>query len=195
MTLEISFLDSNIYEVLGLRSLLCQQYNGNLEEILFLSGEDQPSKDRPSIIFREDVVTMNLPFISPRQPVSGSVSSTLTWHIPFLSRKCSVDDLSIKIRKLLGLASTAAGLSYTDNMLKFRNYTQLSDTEYQVMILIGQGMNRQDISKVLNRSEKTISTHYRNISRKMGATNRAEFYRYAFFISRHGGERCNTLFL
>lgn len=70
MTLEISFLDSNIYEVLGLRSLLCQQYNGNPEEILFLSGEDQPSKDRPSIIFREDVVTMNLPFISP---VSRSV--------------------------------------------------------------------------------------------------------------------------
>lgn len=121
--------------------------------------------------------------------------NTATWHIPLLSRNCPLDDIAIKIKKILCLAGGADRQPTLENLQKCRSYTQLSETEYQVLVLIGQGLDRQRISRVLNRSQKTISTHYRNVSRKMGASNRAELYRYALFISRCGGGQGNTLFL
>ncbi len=195
MTLEISLLVSNSYELMGLKSLLRQHYRGDPQEICFLPASQPPSSEHVSIIFRDDVVTIHLPADGGCALGMTHLAAPSTWHIPLLSRNCPLDDIAIKIKKILYLARNEDGQFPIENLQKYRRYTQLSETEYQVMLLIGKGLDRQRISRVLNRSQKTISTHYRNVSRKMGATNRAELYRYALFISRCGGEQCNTLFL
>lgn len=195
MTLEISLLVSNCYELMGLKSLLCQQYKGDPQKICFLSNSQSPSAEHVSIIFRDDVVTLRLPASCGKSLRNGTQQTSSTWHIPLLSRNCPLDDVAIKLKKILCLAGSAGGQPPVENLQKCRSYTQLSETEFQVLILIGKGLDRPRISRVLNRSQKTISTHYRNACRKMGATNRAELYRYALFISRCGGEQGNTLFL
>lgn len=195
MTLEISLLVSNSYELMGLKSLLCLHYKGDPQKICFLPANQPPSDERVSITFRDDVVTLTLPEYCGSTQSLLPRKNTATWHIPLLSRNCPLDDIAIKIKKILCLAGGADGQPTLENLQKCRSYTQLSETEYQVLVLIGQGLDRQRISRVLNRSQKTISTHYRNVSRKMGASNRAELYRYALFISRCGGGQGNTLFL
>ena len=195
MTLEIFFLDPNIYEVIGIKAIVCQQYPGDPADIRFPSQEENSLKNCARIIFRHEAITMNLPVLSASQAQAPAHCPVMTLHVPFLSRKCPVDDFALKIKKILNIATTGVGIPLAESLAKLSGYRQLSDTEYQVMILIGQGMTCQAISRALNRSEKTISAHYRNVSRKMGASNRAEFYRYAFFISRSGGDRRNTLFI
>jgi DNA-binding CsgD family transcriptional regulator len=105
----------------------------------------------------------------------------------------------MKIGKILAIAKADYNLlaNREEAYWKFglKKYAQLSDTENDIMILIGRGYNSTDISRILNRSRKTISTHYRNASRKMGAANRAEFYRYASFIAKCGRDERNTLCL
>lgn len=195
MTLEIFFFEPNIYEVIGIKAIVRQQYPGDPEDIRFPSPEEFPGKNSTRIIFRHEAITLQLPVLPACREPTAVVSPVMTLHVPFLSRKCPVDDFALKIKKILSIAMTGMGGPLTDSLSKLSGYRQLSDTEYQVMILIGRGMTCQDISRALNRSEKTISAHYRNVSRKMGAANRAEFYRYAFFISRSGGDIKNTLFL
>lgn len=195
MTLEILFFEPNIYEVIGIKAIVCQQYSGDPADIRFPSPEASPLQNSARIIFRHEAITMKLPVLPVCQEQTSATFPVMTLHVPFLSRKCPVDDFSLKIKKILSIATASIGLPLTDSLSKLSGYRQLSDTEYQVMILIGRGMTCKDISRALNRSEKTISAHYRNVSRKMGAANRAEFYRYAFFISRSGGDRKNTLFL
>ncbi|MFC6378154.1 helix-turn-helix transcriptional regulator [Tatumella terrea] len=195
MTLEIFFLDPNIYEVIGIKAIVCQQYPGDPADIRFPSQEEFSLRSDARIIFRHEAITMKLPVLPSCRQQAVAGCPVMTLHVPFLSRKCPVDDFALKIKKILSIATSARRFPLADSLSKLTGYRQLSDTEYQVMILIGRGMTCQDISRALNRSEKTISAHYRNVSRKMGAANRAEFYRYAFFISRSGGDRRNTLFL
>ncbi len=195
MTLEIFFLDPNIYEVIGIKAIIGQQYPGDPSDIRFPPPGAPLLTNCARIIFRHEAITLKLPVLPSSREQATAVCPVMTLHVPFLSRKCPVDDFALKIKKILSIATTGREGPLADSLSKLSGYRQLSDTEYQVMILIGRGMTRQDISRALNRSEKTISAHYRNVSRKMGAANRAEFYRYAFFISRSGGDRRNTLFL
>ncbi len=194
MTLEIFFTESNIYQVMGIKSLLCQHYRGDRADIHFVSSAAFRLANSAGIIFGDDVITMSLPVISGTGEEEGRHQHIMTWHIPFLSRNCPIDDIDLKIKKLLNFV-TSVGAPFCGQLSRLKKYTQLSESEYQVMILIGRGLNPHDIAKVLNRSEKTVSAHYRNVSRKMGAGNRAEFYRFACYIAGLGNERVNTLFL
>ena len=125
----------------------------------------------------------------------ASPPRVMTWHIPFMSRKCPIDDIALKIKKILNFVTSVSTPFAEPPALRLKKYTQLSATDYQVMVLIGKGLNHRDIAKELNRSRKTTGAHYRSVSRKMGAANRAEFYRYACFIASLKGDRRNTLFL
>lgn len=101
MTLEISFLVSNSYELMGLKSLLCQHYKGDPQKICFLPASQPPSDERVSITFRDDVVTLTLPEYCGSTQSLLPRKNTATWHIPLLSRNCPLDDIAIKIKNTL----------------------------------------------------------------------------------------------
>lgn len=203
--LNILLLDTNYYRALGVKSLiLCKMENEQLHNTRFALSTDEMSKESANIIFYDDHVTINV--LNKRRIRSSSErhsesksSNKLTLHVPFLARSQTLSDISMKIGKILAIANSDphVHLNTKDAYWSFglKKYAQLSDAENDVMILIGKGYNSGDISRILNRSQKTISTHYRNASRKMGASNQAEFYRYASFVARCRRNERNTLCL
>ena len=58
-------------------------------------------------------------------------------------------------------------------------HNRLTDREYQVFLLIVQGMGVTEIGRHLNLSVKTVSTHKASIQVKMDLANTAELVRYA----------------
>ena len=71
----------------------------------------------------------------------------------------------------------------TMNILQGRHaempHNRLTDREYQVFLLIVQGMGVTEIGRHLNLSVKTVSTHKDSIQVKMDLANTAELVRYA----------------
>lgn len=201
--LNILLMDSNFYQISGLSFLIFNQVADDREgEVLFLLPSEEQNSDIADIIFRDDMVTIrifNKRRIRSNQDSGRKKVERITIHVPFLTKNQTLNDISMKISKILSIARADYNLlvnreeTYWNFGLK--KYAQLSDTENDVMILIGRGYNSTDISRILNRSRKTISTHYRNASRKMGAANRAEFYRYASFIANCRRDERNTLCL
>lgn len=201
--LNILLMDSNFYQISGLSFLIFNQVADDRKgEILFLLPSEEQNRDIADIIFRDDMVTIRI--FNKRRTRSNQNSGRkevegITIHVPFLTKNQTLNDISVKISKILSIARADYNLlvnreeTYWNFGLK--KYAQLSDTENDVMILIGRGYSSTDISRILNRSRKTISTHYRNASRKMGAANRAEFYRYASFIANCRRDERNTLCL
>ena len=70
-------------------------------------------------------------------------------------------------------------LSLNDKKVDFP-HDQLSDREYQVMILIASGKTIVEISKELVLSDKTISTYRARILEKMSLRTNSEITHYAF---------------
>ena len=58
-------------------------------------------------------------------------------------------------------------------------HTKLSDREYQVFLLIGEGKTVQEISERLSLSVNTINTYRRRILEKMNVANNADIVQYA----------------
>ena len=71
----------------------------------------------------------------------------------------------------------------TMNILQGRHaempHNRLTDREYQVFLLIVQGMGVTEIGRHLNLCVKTVSTHKASIQVKMDLANTAELVRYA----------------
>lgn len=202
--LNVLLMDYNFYQRKGLSTLIFDQLNeSNAEEVCFLLPSDERNQNAADIIFRNDMVTIHVANKSSSRMImenSGSCNSEkITIHIPFLLKNQSLSEIASKIEKILAVASTDYNILRKMKVscckLGLKKYTQLSDTENDIMILIGRGYDSADISRILNRSKKTISTHYRNASRKIGVSNRAEFYRYASFIANCQREERNTLCL
>lgn len=57
--------------------------------------------------------------------------------------------------------------------------TQLTDREFQILRLLGQGMSVNQIADQLVISNKTVSTHKARLMEKMGFTCNAEIIKYA----------------
>jgi len=58
-------------------------------------------------------------------------------------------------------------------------HSVLSDREYQVFVMLAEGLSVSEIAKRLHLSIKTISTHKTNIMQKMNFANMAELVRYS----------------
>lgn len=203
--LNILMMDYNFYQRMGLSFLIFERLDDeHKEDIFFLLPTDERNEEIADIIFRNDMVTIHVDNKGSFRGVSDfdyvdEDQGKKTIHIPFLTKNQSINDVLFKLKKLLAIArADCYSLADKDDVywtFGLKKYAQLSHTEKDVMILIGRGYNNADISKILKRSIKTISTHYRNASRKMGAANRAEFYRYASFIANCQREDRNTLCL
>ena len=70
-------------------------------------------------------------------------------------------------------------LNLTNKKMEFQ-HEQLSDREYQVMVMIASGKTIVKISKELNLSDKTISTYRKRILEKMDFKTSSEITHYAF---------------
>ncbi|MBO6574216.1 MAG: response regulator transcription factor [Rhodothermales bacterium] len=56
---------------------------------------------------------------------------------------------------------------------------QLSDREFEMLHLIGEGLSVDEIAGTLNLSPKTVQNHIRSAQEKMGSPNRQAFYQMA----------------
>ena len=104
----------------------------------------------------------------------------------YLTKECAGDELVLAIRKALkgekyisdSLAQILAGeLDSDSEKLPHEN---LSDREFQVMVMIASGKPVGAIARELNLSVKTISSYRANILLKTRMKNNAEITHYAF---------------
>ncbi len=70
--------------------------------------------------------------------------------------------------------------------LGLKDNIQLSVTESRLVKLISNGYSINDISTMLNRSEKTILSYRRSAIKKLGVLNKLEFYNYASNMKGYG---------
>jgi two-component system, NarL family, response regulator NreC len=57
---------------------------------------------------------------------------------------------------------------------------QLSEREHEVLVRVARGQTNQQIAEELFLSVKTIETYRARVGKKIGATNRAELFEYAY---------------
>ena len=103
----------------------------------------------------------------------------------YLHKDSASDDLVTAIRKVSGggvYVSAAAADALVRGFMpgvSSAPHTQLSDREYQVFLMIADGVSITDIAQKLSLSVKTVSTHKSRILEKMGVTSAADLIRYA----------------
>ncbi len=83
--------------------------------------------------------------------------------------------LSPKIaRKVLQYFNAGAGMAVAANVPHPVMTEGLSARETEVLVLIGKGLSRREVSALLHLSDNTIATHVRNVYRKLNISSRAE---------------------
>jgi DNA-binding NarL/FixJ family response regulator len=94
--------------------------------------------------------------------------------------------LAAAIRKVAGgglFINQSVAENFTRDTLQGRStllpHNRLTDRNYQIFLMIVQGLGVSEIGRRLNLSVKTVSTHKANIQAKMGLGNTAEMVRYA----------------
>lgn len=104
----------------------------------------------------------------------------------YLCKDNAEAQLAEAIRKVAGgglFISPSVSEKLTLDILQGRHtqlpHNRLSDREYEVLLLLVQGLGVSEIARRLNLSVKTASTHKANILLKMGLANTAELVRYA----------------
>ena len=102
----------------------------------------------------------------------------------YLTKNHSTEELARAIRQVYNgnmyltpaIADDMVSLLQSDS----RGYTHeaLSDREYQIMCMIGEGKNTQEIAEQLSLSPKTVGTYRSRIFEKMKLSTNAELIRY-----------------
>jgi len=199
--LKITVASEDVFYRKGLESLIVKTGNiikDGLVEIL--SDKDGSAVAEADIVFRDIMISISFNNNRcGRFAGKGRAENSLpTLHIPFTCRGDNLQQITGKIKKILLIASNNALYATSRESCKIaglKKFMQLSSTESKVMLMVGQGYDTGNISRMLGRSEKTVNTHCRNAIRKMGMLNRVEFYKYASYIARSGGKKGNTLCL
>lgn len=198
--LQIVIDSNNGYFELGLQYLLLRMKNHNhqSDDVSLNFTLSKRDISLPDIIFREFMVTINIKHEPGTRKNHSLAEISRTIHIPFICRSHNMDDIILRIRKILLIASMGYGASTRTDIFKaagLKRYLQLSATENNIMLLTGKGHDASDISRLLHRSERTIGVHCRNAIKKMGMENRLEFYKYATWLARFGNSDEITLCL
>jgi DNA-binding NarL/FixJ family response regulator len=107
----------------------------------------------------------------------------------YLNKQCVPEELIRAIRKVADgrkyISSTVAEVLAADvsGDVEQAAHQELSDREYEVMILIARGKTTAEIADLLNLSPKTVGTYRARIFEKSGLHNNNEIMRYAL---KHG---------
>ena len=196
--LVINVVGEDIYFKLGIISLVQNQWGANSKPICI--SEDNTLCFHLSFDFNEDIAVINTSFYTSHDiKVCSTRQRTGNIYTPFNCRRYSLAQIEKKLVKILEIVKCKR---LTDSKLDsliinndIRRYQQLSQSEFLIMTFIGQGLDCYLISKKMNRSIKTIRTHYRSASRKLGFDNQADFFRFAKYISKNNQGVINTLCL
>ena len=108
----------------------------------------------------------------------------------YLCKDNAEAQLAEAIRKVVGgglFINQSVSEKLTMDILQGRHnqlpHNRLTDREYQIFLLLVQGLGVSEIGRQLSLSVKTVSTHKASILAKMGLGNTAELVRYAI---QHG---------
>ncbi|KKF37893.1 hypothetical protein SY86_17190 [Erwinia tracheiphila] len=187
--LKISIKSENCYYASGLMFLI-KELNDEMDNVspcIIADDVVENKNDMENIIVRDAMISINLRRNKRYWKNDTNTECLTAIHIPFICRQNAVPEIIAKLKKILIIASMGySSLSCPEyyEMIGLKKFKQLSLTECKILLLVGKGYNIGYISRVLNRSEKTISNHCRNSIRKLGMLNRIEFYKYASFIAR-----------
>ena len=102
----------------------------------------------------------------------------------YLTKNHSAEELAYAIRRVYSgkiyltpsIADNVAHLLQSEGFVY--THEKLSDREYQIMCLIGEGRNTNEIANQLSLSPKTVATYRSRIFTKMNLATNAELIRY-----------------
>lgn len=103
----------------------------------------------------------------------------------FVSKEAAPDQLVTAIRRILGggkhISEKVAGLlvTYLKDSTDGQVHEKLSDREFQILSLFGEGKTIKEIAATLCLSSPTVSTYRARILNKMNMKTTAELVRYA----------------
>ncbi|MFP2516982.1 helix-turn-helix transcriptional regulator [Buttiauxella agrestis] len=194
--LLIKISGDNVYFQLGLKCMIENIIGSewyNFPRVIFTS--DLFSNNFPNIIFQDYVVSIRLKFnlIESIKP-----QHFCAVHVPFFIHSVNENDVLNKLRKILLISCMTYDDFVSDGIYKItgiHRHVQLSVSETTILNLAGKGNNIEDISNILNRSERTIGTHCRNAINKMGLKNKVRFFQYAYYVSNFDLEDAITVCL
>ncbi|MGE4802223.1 LuxR C-terminal-related transcriptional regulator [Yersinia hibernica] len=190
--LSVAIITKNTFYKLGLTSLLKKIFNkrsGN--DYLLIDSYEKKGNKKVNVIFEDFMVIVN---IYQDHGVAGQDTndldkSMLTINIPFNSDRLDIDDIVYKINKIIKVANLDCCNMTSKDIIKFlglKDNIQLSVTESRLVKLTSNGYSINDISTMLNRSEKTILSYRRSAIKKLGVLNKLEFYNYASNMKGYG---------
>lgn len=187
MMMRILIESENFFYSQGLESLIRQSVQeAVISDITFMSDNECTTKNgRVNVIVRDSSISINL-FKNQKnvnEPYPNKEKSTL--HIPFVCKGKKMTDIKRIIEKILFIANMDGNNFINDDFYRItglKKHEQLSLTETKILLLVGKGNNISNISRQINRSERTINVHFRNASRKMKLSKKTDFYNYAKFI-------------
>ena len=186
--MKILIESENVFFKKGLESLIEKSVlEIGINNLAFINEDDSTAKSEIiNIILRDSSISINL-FKNKKNinnPYPNKEKSTL--HIPFICKNKKMPDINRVIEKIIFIASMDGNDFINDDFYRItglKKHEQLSLTETKIMLLVGRGNNINNISKQINRSERTINAHFRNASRKMKLSKKTDFYNYAKFIA------------
>lgn len=196
--LIVKVVGDDAYFKLGIVSLVIEQWNDDTKRVHVVP--DDATTFHLSFDFHEEIVGIHAAYFTGISYLSDFTNSRWEYiYTPFNCRRNTLSQIEVKIAKILAISNwkipkildLANLIVYND----IKRYQQLSSAEFMIMTLIGQGEDCHFISKKMNRSIKTVRTHYRSASRKLGFDNQAYFFRFAKYISKNSHGAINTLCL
>lgn len=185
--MKILIESENVFFKKGIESLIEKSVlEIGINDFTFITDDDSTAKSEIiNIILRDSSISINL-FKNKKninEPYTNKEKSTL--HIPFICKNKKMPDIRRIIEKIIFIANLDSNDFINDDFYRItglKKHEQLSLTETKIMLLVGRGNNVNNISKQINRSERTINVHFRNASRKMKLSKKTDFYNYAKFI-------------
>lgn len=192
--LSIAIITNNTFYKLGLISLLKNILNKKTDKDYLLNNAyEQKERKKHNVIFEDFMVIVNIykdGFFSD-ESVNEFDKPMLTVNIPFNSDRLDINEIVSKINKIIKLARLN-GCDMTSkeiiDFLELEDNLQLSVTESSLVKLTSQGYSINDISVMLNRSEKTILNYRRSVIKKLGILNKLEFYNYSSNMKNYGSK-------
>jgi len=97
----------------------------------------------------------------------------------YLLKRCAYEELAAALRTVL------AGQIYIDRSLHVevdatpKALAALSPREREVLVLLARGLTYAEVGKRLNIGSRTVETHRRKVSEKLGMATRADLVRFA----------------
>lgn len=179
-----------------MKSIIDDAINEDMCSDNLFNVNDTKPKSESSIIFKDTMVIINIFHQNMTVKDVCCNEPKITVNVPFNSSRFERVILISKIKKILKISCSG----YCDivngdvhKWLRLDNNIQLTISESKIVELTEQGNDITDISKKLDRSEKTILNHRRRAIIKLGGLNRLDFYNYVSKMENHSNKQ--TVFI